>query len=298
MNNRIIFIVNPISGKGKGKGIKPVLESFFKNKAYDIDIIFADYAGHAKEIVKDQIKLNPSVIVACGGDGTISEVAESLVGTTIPLGILPIGSGNGLASNLNISKDIEIALNTILEYNVLTIDVGKINDRYFFSNIGLGIDANVIHRYTEKKQRNFVGYFKASIWSFLNFKPINYKVKFDGLEQIENDYFFVLCSNSNEAGYGISFTPDAKLNDGKIDVICVEKLNMVQYLQFFYAVLFRKINSFDKAVLKQVNHVVFETNQHALKMQIDGEAVVSDVNRIEVSVIPQSLNVLVSNKSK
>ena len=132
MSNSILFIINPISGNGKGKLIEPEILTYFKNKNRAIKIIFAEYAGHAKQIALDELANHHDAIIACGGDGTINEVAQSLVNTSTPLGILPIGSGNGLASNLHIPKDISEALAVIEEQFVLQMDVGKLNDHYFF----------------------------------------------------------------------------------------------------------------------------------------------------------------------
>ena len=158
MKRKILFIINPISGKGKGKDLKFIIDDFFKDNNIEILCRFTEYEGHSIQIIKEEILNNPSVIVACGGDGTINEVAQSLVGKSIPLGIIPMGSGNGLASNLKISKDINTALQVIISNHITTIDVGLMNDKYFFSNMGLGIDVKVIHRYTSQKKRDFSGY--------------------------------------------------------------------------------------------------------------------------------------------
>ena len=129
MKKHIIFIINPISGKGKGRFIESDIVDFFKDKPYRIEIIFAEYAGHAKEIVQDKINESPDIIVACGGDGTINEIAQGLIGSHVKLGIVPIGSGNGLASNLRQYEPTHIMENII--YNELlkmgyNVDVGVV----------------------------------------------------------------------------------------------------------------------------------------------------------------------------
>lgn len=293
MKKIIVFIINPISGKGKGKEIEPIIQSFFKDTLFDLKIIFAEYAGHAKEIAKTEVSKSPYCIVACGGDGTINEIAQELISTNIPLGIVPIGSGNGLASNLNIPKQIDLALRTIFNNSITTIDVGKINERFFFSNVGLGIDAAVIHRYTDKKQRNFLGYFKAGLWAYVNYKPVKCKVEIDDVKLDSNEFYFLFCSESNEAGYGISFTPDAKLDDGKIDVLCVDKLSFLETIKFSLSIMSKQLNQFDKAVLKQAKKVVFEMDDSSNVAQVDGEAVFIESNRIEVSILSKSLKVFV-----
>ncbi|MBF0598108.1 diacylglycerol/lipid kinase family protein [Faecalibacter rhinopitheci] len=292
MKKNIIFIINPISGKGYGKILESKIHEFFKHKPFKVKTIFAEYAGNAIEIAKDQIKYNPDIIVACGGDGTINEVAQALVHKNIPLGIIPIGSGNGLASNLHIPKELDSSLHNLITNKAMEMDVCKVNDKFFFSNMGLGIDANVIHRYAQQKKRNFIGYFKASLWSFFNFSPIYYDITVDQVKLKSTEYFFVLCSNSNEAGYGISFTPNAKLNDGLIDVLCVEKLNILELVKFALAVVTKKLDNFEKAKLLQAKSIIFKSNQHSLKSQIDGEAVELNTSNIEVSILPSALKVI------
>ena len=275
-----------------GKCIDSEIINYFKDKPFQIEVIFTKYAGHAKEIVKEKVNEAPDVVVACGGDGTINEVAQGLIGTSIKLGIIPIGSGNGLASNLSIPKELSRALETIISDKLIVIDVGKINEKYFFSNIGLGIDAFVIERYTDKRQRNFLGYLKATIWSFLNFKSVGLNVVFDDEVIKKDDYFFVLCSNSDEAGYGISFTPKARLNDGFLDVLCVKKLNLFEIVYFFYAVLFRRIHLMDKAIVRQVKSVSFESVHGDLKVQIDGESICLGASKVEVVILSNALNII------
>ena len=293
MSNSILFIINPISGNGKGKLIEPEILTYFKNKNRAIKIIFAEYAGHAKQIALDELANHHDAIIACGGDGTINEVAQSLVNTSTPLGILPIGSGNGLASNLHIPKDISKALAVIEEQFVLQMDVGKLNDQYFFSNVGIGMDAQVIHRYAEEKKRNFSGYMKATIWSFLNYKSKAITLETEEQKLSTDQYFFALISNSNEAGYGISFTPYAKWNDGKLDLLLVKKLNLFELLQFGICVITKKIDQMKKSITLQPKWIKIKSEEKSFKAQIDGEAVFIDSNVIEVSILPKALRILV-----
>ena len=292
MKERIVFIINPISGKGKGKKLQPIIEDFFKEKDFEIITRFTEYEGHSFQIINEEIIENPSIIVACGGDGTINEVAQNLVGKSIPLGIIPIGSGNGLASNLKISKNFTKALEIILDKHICSIDVGVMNGKYFFSNLGFGIDATVIHRYSSQKKRNFIGYFKASIWSFLNFKPLSFQIEVDDVSLKNKQYFFILCSNSNEAGYGISFNPMAKLDDQKLDILCVEKLNLFEMFIFSISVLFNRIYKMKKAFIHQGESMTFISNKDSFIAQMDGEPVLISNNRAVVSLLPHALNVI------
>lgn len=293
MKNNIIFIINPIAGKGKGKIVASRIQQFFHEKSINIQISFTEKSGHATELTKQFISLKPNVIVACGGDGTINEVAQALVGTDIALGIIPIGSGNGLAANLHIPKSIDNALETILKQKTKTIDAGKINHQYFFSNIGFGIDAAVIEQYAQTKKRNFLGYVSASTKALFQYKPKSFSIKIDDEKELKNDYYFLFCSNSNEAGYGISFSPKAKLNDGKLDFLAIKKLNFIQQIQFSICVLLKRIEKMNQAEVLQIRSANFINNDAETIAQIDGEAVVLNEKNIEVSVVSNALHVII-----
>lgn len=293
MKNNIIFIINPIAGKGKGKIVASRIQQFFHEKSINIQISFTEKSGHATELTKQFISLKPNAIVACGGDGTINEVAQTLVGTDIALGIIPIGSGNGLAANLRIPKSIDNALETILKQKTKTIDAGKINHQYFFSNIGFGIDAAVIEQYAQTKKRNFLGYVSASTKALFQYKPKSFSIKIDDEKELKNDYYFLFCSNSNEAGYGISFSPKAKLNDGKLDFLAIKKLNFIQQIQFSICVLLKRIEKMNQAEVLQIRSANFINNDVETIAQIDGETVVLNEKNIEVSVVSNALHVII-----
>lgn len=292
MSEKIVFIINPISGKGLGKIIEPQIQEYFQSKPYSIETIFADYPGHAIALTQLAVKQNPKAIVACGGDGTINEVAQALIGQNIPLGILPLGSGNGLASNLAIPKEIEKALDLIINAPTHVIDVGRIQNHYFFSNAGFGIDAQVIHRYASAKQRNFIGYLKASLWSFLHYKPQPLQFSVEGNYSTAKSYFFVMISNSNEAGYGISFTPNAKLNDGVFDIVAIEQLNFFEFIQFAWCVIRKQIPQMKKATTFQTHKIEIISKKDVIIAQIDGEPFEIHDTSIQLQIIPKALQVL------
>ena len=171
-----------------------------------------------------QSKKKADIIVACGGDGTINEVASCLVNTNIPLGIVPFGSGNGLASNLKISKKMEKALQTIKDGLLTKIDVGQINATYFFSNTGLGFDSDVIHNYEKISKRCLISYIKAVYLSFKNYTTSDSVCIQANEEKLIISPFMVFISNSNEMGYNMSLTPKASLRDGVLDVVIVPKI--------------------------------------------------------------------------
>jgi YegS/Rv2252/BmrU family lipid kinase len=221
----IHFIVNPIAGNGKNKLPESLLKSLFPNTEYAISIKKTAFAFHANQLTEASIIEGAQIIVACGGDGTINEVASCLVNTSVVLGILPMGSGNGLASNLRIPRNIKKALPIIKNQKVIEIDTGTINGEPFFSNTGVGFDAHVISDFEENNARQLFSYIKSTLRTL---KTYNYKnvveLKYTGATESISP-FLLFISNSNEMGYKMSLTPRASLQDGLLDEVIVPKLS-------------------------------------------------------------------------
>lgn len=288
----IHFIINPISGDGKHNLSRTVLEKYFSEKEYKIAVDYSNHKHHAIMLTNNAVAKCPDYIVACGGDGTINEVASCLVNTQIKLGIIPIGSGNGLASNLSIPKSLEKATEIIRKGKTQFIDVGKVNDHYFFSNVGVGIDALIIKKYESYSKRTLMSYVRASIASSIQFKPMQTILSFNN-QIINTKAFMLFISNSNEMGYGMSLTPKANLNDGKLDLVVVSKLNFIDKLILGMCVVSNKIEKFKKAQHTLIENIYIEMPEKIfVDIQIDGEFHNLKTNKIEVSIIKSGLEVL------
>jgi YegS/Rv2252/BmrU family lipid kinase len=296
MNNtltQIHFIVNPIAGSGKNEVPKDLIQQFFEPEHFEVTIKYSEYRKHATTLTLDSIKEGAKIIVACGGDGTINEVASCLVNTPIVLGIMAMGSGNGLASHLKIPRNIKNALVLIKNQNVKQIDVGQLNDIYFFSNVGVGIAANVVKHYESSSKRKFFSYLKASLKSLKELRNENLiKITTEDQTRLINP-LMLFISNSNELGYKVSLTPNASLQDGLLDIVMVPKTSRFKTLLFGLLILFKKhqmlreVNSFriKKAELAKQNEDFFHS-------QIDGEYLTVNNRSITISVLEKSLNVI------
>lgn len=288
----IHFIINPISGDGKHNITKTILKKYFSEKEFKIQVDYSNYKKHALILTNSAIAQNPDYIIACGGDGTINEVASCLINTKIKLGIIPVGSGNGLASNLNIPKEIEQAIEIIRNGKTQFIDVGKANDHYFFSNIGVGIDALIIKKYDNYNRRTLTSYVRASIASSIQFKPLQTMLSFNK-QIINKNTFLLFISNSNEMGYGMSLTPKASLNDGLLDLVVVPKLNFFDKIILGIRVLSNKIEKFKKAQSTLIEKISIEIpGKISLDAQIDGEYYNLKTNKIQVTIVKKGLEVL------
>ncbi|MFY7666133.1 diacylglycerol/lipid kinase family protein [Flavobacterium sp.] len=288
----IHFIVNPISGKASHDITESFLKQHFPEHLYKIAVYHTKYPKHAIELTNAIVGYNPDSIVACGGDGTINEVATCLVNTPIKLGIIPVGSGNGLASNLNIPRNIDIAIAIIKHGTSTKIDVGRINEHYFFSNAGVGIDAMIIGKYEKSGKRTLISYVRAALSASFHFKPAEAILKFEG-QTVNIKPFLLFISNSNEMGYGMSLTPKASLSDGFLDLILVPELSFIQKLQLGLAVLRNRTNTFRLAHQTLIRNLDAELPDRIfLDAQIDGEYHNLKSNKIKAGIINGGLKVL------
>lgn len=289
----IHFIVNPISGSGKHNFGKTELEKYFPKSIYKIEVDYSNYKKHAIALTQKAITQKPNYVVACGGDGTVNEVASCLINTEIKLGIIPVGSGNGLASNLSISRSLEKTVEIIRKGKTKFIDVGKINEHYFFSNVGVGIDALIIKKYERYNKRTLISYVRATIASSIEFKPIQATLSFNG-KIIDTNAFMLFISNSNQMGYGMTLTPNADLNDGFLDLVIVPKLSFLDKLTFGVCVLTNRIEKFEKAKHILIEKINIEMPKKIfLDTQIDGELHNLKTNKIEIVIIKNGLEVLI-----
>ena len=289
----IHFIINPISGDGKHNLSRTVLEKYFSEKEYKIAVDYSNHKHHAIMLTNNAVAKSPDYIVACGGDGTINEVASCLVNTQIKLGIIPIGSGNGLASNLKIPKLLEDATQVIKNGKTQFIDIGKVNQHYFFSNMGIGIDALIIKKYDSYKKRTLTAYIKASLQASLKYKPIKAILSFNN-QIINSNSFMLFVSNSNEMGYGMSLTPNASLIDGKLNLVLIPKISLIDQIKLGLHVISKKSEVFKMAQHSLIENIAIELPEKIfVDIQLDGEYHNLKTNKIDVLVIKNGLEIVV-----
>lgn len=291
---KIHFIVNPIAGSGKTALTKELLDQFFVNSQHHLTIKCSTYKNHAIALTKNSIAEGADIIVACGGDGTINEVASCLLETNIPLGIVPMGSGNGLASNLGISKNLRRALSTIKSQHIIRIDTGNINGNHFFSNTGVGFDARVIKNYESSEKRTLIGYLKACLLSFKETGAnLNFEISLNDVK-LTIDPFLIFISNSNEMGYKFSLTPKASLKDGLLDVMIISKIGRWKMLWLGILVIFNRPYLLKEAKTFQTRHLKLRsTDQTYFDFQIDGELRKIDDKNINITIEDGMLQVIV-----
>lgn len=289
----IHFILNPKAGKGSDKIEESLLNKHFTKKEFTIVVKHTTYKKHAIKLTQESITEKADVIVACGGDGTINEVASCLIHSKIALGIIPLGSGNGLASNLKIPKNIENAISLIKKHAVKQIDVGQLNIHYFFSNTGIGFDAQVIKNYEASKERTWKSYIKATLKSLKKVSNLaEVETNFNG-KTIHHKPFLIFISNSNQMGYKISLTPKASLQDGKLDVLIVKEISAFKIFIFTILMLFKSHHILSGVDCYQTKAIkITLKNKPLFQIQIDGEFKMIKNQTINISILEGALKVI------
>lgn len=174
--NRFLFIINPVSGGRKAKALHNEVK-YLASRIPEVEITGTEFPGHARELSATAVSNGYDAVIAVGGDGTVNEVASALVGTDVSLGIVPLGSGNGLARHLGISLQPEKAIMTILNSAPARIDSAVINGIPFFCTAGVGFDAQVAADYAKAGSRGLVTYAKEAIRGWFSYKPGEYIIE-------------------------------------------------------------------------------------------------------------------------
>lgn len=286
---KILFVINPISG-GKKKTVfnKTVLEVLDLEKFHP-SFQLTTGPNHAYEIGLQAVAEKYDAVVAVGGDGTINELGAALMGTGVPMGIIPEGSGNGLALYLGIPINETAALRRINRFDVQEVDAGIINDRPFFNVAGLGFDASVSDRFANDTQRGPIGYLRSVINVLANYKPSKYTLRIDG-ETLEREAFMISVANSPQFGNNAYIAPHASVNDGILDVCIVKKFP----LYFLPMMVFHLFNrSVDQSEYVEIipGKEIFIERKDSGPVHVDGEPLSMEGN-LSVSVKPNSLKII------
>lgn len=221
VKKHFVFIVNPRAGVDRVKEMKHILAAAFASGEHSYELQLTERAHHGTGLAREAAAAGAYAVVAVGGDGSVADVAEGLLGTEAVLGIVPKGSGNGLARELNIPLKIEAAVTLLARAKERTIDVGFAGERLFLSNAGVGFDTVIAQDFAQSTRRGLVSYVTLVVKHLWRYKPRTYRIVLDGEREIEERAFLLTVSNGSQYGYGFRVAPGAQIDDGLLDVIVV-----------------------------------------------------------------------------
>ncbi len=277
MQRKIVYLINPVSGTGKKDGLEKMIQQKTKAKPFEFEILCTNAAGDY-DYLKDKIHKNSITdVVIVGGDGTVNRVVADLYETGVNFGIIPMGSGNGLAFGANIPKNAAKALDIIFEGNVGYVDAFRINDRFSCMLSGLGFDAQVAHDFANKASRGLLTYTQQSLVQYFKAHPYQFQIVNNNFS-FYTDAFFISIANSNQFGNHFTIAPKADLDDGLLDIVIVQKMHKAK-LPFAILQQLRGNNELQQFVeeMCQKNILYFQTpsliirNLKLAPFHIDGE---------------------------
>lgn len=286
----ILFIINPISGTGKHKTVENIIHEELDKSKFNPRIVYTDGPFQATALCKEAVEQGIEVIVAVGGDGTVNEIGQALVGTNSSLGIIPTGSGNGLARHLKIPFNIKKAIRVINQYNLRKIDTATVNDKVFLSIAGIGYDAFVAKKFSKASKRGFFSYFRIVSGEYPSYKPRKYVLKVDG-KTITRRALLIAFANSNQFGNNTSIDPKATIDDGYIDLCILRRIPLL-LIPFFVPLLFTKM--FHKTQYIEIIRAkeATITRKKGKTMHFDGDPITMG-KKLEMKVNPLSLNIII-----
>lgn len=287
--SNILFIINPISG-GKDKlKIPGLIDTHLDKARFNANYSFTEYVGHAAEIAEEAANKNFDVIVAVGGDGTINEIGTKVMQQDKILGIIPFGSGNGLARYLGIPMQAVKAIKVINAMHVTRIDTATFNEKNYFNMAGMGFDAHISSIFAGNKKRGLSGYVKLGLQEMLNYKPETYRIEVDG-QVYSRKAFVVSIANSSQYGNNAHISPEASVTDGLLDV-CVIKSFPLYKMPALALDMFRGNTHRSNLVeIFQGKKIKISRPQDAA-IHIDGEPFFMG-REIDIAVVPLSLNII------
>ena len=292
---RIIFVVNPISGTQSKKAILKWIDERMDQSVYDYSIVRTEYAGHATQIAASAVEDKVDVVVAIGGDGTINEIARALVHSETALGIIPCGSGNGLARHLRIPMEPKAAIDIINQGNRLCIDYGKINNIPFFCTCGVGFDAFVSLKFADSGKRGLLTYLENTLHESLTYQPETYEIENEE-GTMKYKAWMIACGNASQYGNNAYIAPQASLTDGLMDVTIMEPFTVLDVPSLSFQLFNKTIDQNSRVKTMRAKKIKIH-RAHDGVMHFDGDPLMAG-KELEVEIIPSGLYVIASEKKK
>jgi YegS/Rv2252/BmrU family lipid kinase len=283
--------MNPISGTSNKKGIPDLIHSGIDSERFDYEIRLTEYAGHAAAIAAEARDNHIDVVVAIGGDGTVNEVARSLVHSETALGIIPCGSGNGLARHLLLPLNVKKAIAVINKCEIHKLDYGVINGHEFFCTCGMGFDAFVSQKFAESGKRGPISYLENILREGLKYKPETYVVE-DETGTKRYKAFLISCANASQYGNNAYIAPQASMSDGLLDVVVMEPFDVLDAPQVSIDMMNKTLDKNSKIKTFRCKQLHIHRNQEGV-IHYDGDPVMTGKD-IDIHLEEKGINIVVN----
>ena len=295
IKRKIVFVYNPISGNRRLIPVVPIIERFVNRDLYDYSIISTEYKEHATELARQYAAQQYDAVIAVGGDGTVNEVGCGLIGTGTALGIIPCGSGNGLARHLGIPMDPFKAVKWLDKSIFTEIDYGMIENQPFFCTCGVGFDAKVSDSFSKAGSRGVLTYLESIMKEIATYHNETYKLSFDNSSETF-EAFFITCANADQWGNNAFIAPTASLQDGILDVICAHPFSVVDAPLIAFQLFNKQIHKNPKVSVRKCRRVTITRDSEG-PAHYDGEPVMLG-KEIHIEIVSGGLKVLIPDRRR
>jgi diacylglycerol kinase (ATP) len=281
---RLLFVINPKSGGKKKADPGEIVENYFRDRPETIRLFHISTQEALQEAIRE---FRPDCVVAAGGDGTVKTVAEVLLNKNIPMGILPAGSANGMATELEIPADWHAAIEIILKGNAKPIDVIRINNEICIHLGDIGLNALLVRNFERRGIRGKLGYALASVKTFWQRQKLDIRIENKKLS-VSRQAFMIVLANARMYGTGACINPDGELGDGIFEVVILRQLSLIEIIKMVI-----RHRPFDpqKTEIIQASNVTITTGRKA-HFQIDGEYL-GKVKQVKASILHNALQIIV-----
>ena len=291
MKKKAVFIINLISGTSDKAAIPGLIDQYLDKTQFEYEIAVTQYAGHASEIAAKAKDDGVDVVVAIGGDGTVNEVASAIVHSSTALGIIPCGSGNGLARHLLLPLNVRKAIEVINRCEIRQLDYGIINDYPFFCTCGMGFDAFVSMKFAEAGKRGPITYVENVLREGLKYKPETYTIE-DENGTLQYKAFLISCANASQYGNNAYIAPQASMSDGLMDVIIMEPFDVFEAPQISIEMFSKTLDKNSKIKTFRTRHLHIRRDKPGV-IHYDGDPVMTGAD-IDVELKPKGINIIVN----
>lgn len=290
----ILFVVNKFAGIGYPSELENAVKSVCEKNNARCWIEFTQRKGHAIELAKDARQNGFNHVIAVGGDGTINEVARGLVQSDIPMGIVPRGSGNGLARHLGISLKIAEAIDQIFDSRIMPMDAFRVNGKLSLNVSGIGFDGHITNLFGVKSSRGLIGYVMLTVQEFLKFREFETEIVMNG-RSFKRDAFIIAIANSSQYGNNARIAPAASVCDGLLHINVVKRVPLYR-LDFIYSFFSGQLDRSSLCEFMEAPALKIKTTK-PIDYHVDGEPCGLNDN-FDIELIPSALHVLVPAKNQ
>jgi diacylglycerol kinase (ATP) len=300
-SRKIIYLINPISGTRGKRSLQALITRRMKEAGIEFSILPTDVAGDYSFLIPLTEQEEVSDIVICGGDGTVSAVAAALKGRDTRIGIIPMGSGNGLAFAAGIPRDPAKALDIILAGNASRIDGFLINGRFSCMLCGIGFDGGVAHQFAREHHRGLQTYIRVTLFQFLRARSYPFMIDLPGRAPRTSfpvEAFFIDIANGNQFGNNVTIAPRADLHDGLLDIVIIKKASRLRLLLSAtrqvlggYKMTAAPVNAGTKKVLYFQTPGLSIANPEGAPLHIDGDPAPS-ADRFLIEIAPKAIRLI------